>query len=144
MGRWGHLLVVGHSRFLFHHIRKRSAAKIAEPAQDTVVHIAVHVLDNRYLVNLKNQTEHNVVFRSQTNIIIIGPDSVVLLKLIGVIEGGGGGYWVAYSISDTYLLLMYAVQKWTWQKRMIIDLRSALHKVCRIFYAVSDRQRRNF
>lgn len=72
MGRRRHLLVVGDSRFLFHHFRKGRAAEATEPAQDSVVDVAVDVLDDRYLVDL-NKTDKNkkhVVFRSRTTIII--------------------------------------------------------------------------
>lgn len=64
MGRWRRrrrhdvvLLVGGDARLLFHHVTREgdAAAEVAEPAQNAIVDVAVNVLDNRYLVDLKGK-----------------------------------------------------------------------------------------
>jgi len=78
--RWRHDVVLifgGDARVLFHHItRKRAtAAKVAKPAQNTIVNIAVNVLDYRYFIDLKGKNMIN-------NLIIIDGKAILLMLKI--------------------------------------------------------------
>lgn len=57
MRRRRHFAVGRDAGFGFHDVAGKSAAEVAEPAQDAVVHVAVHVLYHRDLVDLKGGGE---------------------------------------------------------------------------------------
>lgn len=78
VGRWRRrrrhdvvLLVGRDARLLFHHVaRERSAgAKVAEPAQNAIVDVAVDVLDHRYLVDLKGKNIINNLIMTDCTVI---------------------------------------------------------------------------
>jgi len=58
---------------LFHHVarERRAAAKVAEPAQNAIVDVAVNVLDYRYLVDLKGKNTINNLIMADCTVLFI-------------------------------------------------------------------------